>query len=137
MIEAEELKNRCVNVVGIDGIVYGPESDFIRRTDRRPGFDAAACEPLGVAPGIMVASITALAPGSTTEFRCPDDQCLVQQPAGLEVGEKTCDGLVHGFGVRTVILFKIDMGVPVSLVTAARIVQRPGDDLNEANTTLH
>jgi hypothetical protein len=101
-----------MHVIGIDLFPNRLQTDVIRCAKHRAGLDPAARKPLGIAPGIVVTSITALTVGSAAKLGCPYDQCLFQQPTRFQIGQKASDGLVHGRGVWGMVLLKFPVSIP-------------------------
>ena len=75
---------------------------------------AAAGEPLRIAPGIVIAAVAALAVGRAAELRRPDDERVIEQAARLEIGEQAGDRLVDRARMGAVVLFELAMRVPVA-----------------------
>ena len=67
------------------GVFGGAEADGVGGAVSDARFDAAAGEPDGVAPGIVVAAFALLAHGHAAEFAAPDHERVVPQAAALEV----------------------------------------------------
>ena len=107
MIEAHELEHGCVQVVGIDLFSNRLQTYVIRCAKCRAGLDPTTRKPLGITPRVVITSVTALAVGRAAELGCPYDQCLIQQPARFQIGQKPGDGLVDRGGVGAVVLFKV------------------------------
>src|SRR5262245_28754653 len=57
VVAAEELENRGVQVVNMDRLFDGLEAEFVSRAVGLAPFDAAAGEPGGEAPMIVVAAV--------------------------------------------------------------------------------
>ena len=85
---------------------------------RGPGFHACAGEPRDECGAVVVAAGTALAEGHATKLGRPDQQCVIEQAALLEVGEQGGGGLVHAAGNGTETACDIAMIVPISRGTA-------------------
>ncbi len=66
----------------------------------------------------MVAAVV-LGEGRASELASPHHQRILQQPAGLEVGQQSGDRLVHLAGVLSVQSRQIAMLVPLVTVPAA------------------
>src|SRR5690606_35338680 len=56
-IEPEQVQNRCVQVVNVNGFFHGFETEFIRRTMDVAAAHAATCHPHRETVVIMIASV--------------------------------------------------------------------------------
>jgi hypothetical protein len=54
VVKAEQLQNRGVQIVDVNGIIHGAQSEFIRCADRFAAFNAAARELCGEAVRIVI-----------------------------------------------------------------------------------
>src|SRR5689334_5643808 len=59
VVEAEEMEQRCVQVMDVDAIGRGIESELIAFADREAGFHAAAREPHREGVGMVIAAVVA------------------------------------------------------------------------------
>ena len=84
-------------------------------------FHAGPGEAERVTVGVMLPTVGALAGWGPSKFTAPDDQCVVQQPASLEVGQKGADRLICGGGIFAVPLFKFAVLIPVESVALAAL----------------
>src|SRR5438046_4191108 len=60
MIEAEQMQEGGVQIVHVDLILDGAEAELVRRAVRHAATHAAAGQPHGEAPVVMVAAVAAL-----------------------------------------------------------------------------
>ena len=103
MIDACEVEHGGVEVVHGDDVEDRAVAEFVGGTPCDAWFDAAAGEPHGERVDVVVAA-GALAHGGAAEFAAPDDECVVEHAAFLEVFDESGAGLVgvegglgHGF----------------------------------------
>ena len=90
VVNAQEMENGGVQVVNVDAIVDGAEAEVIAGAVGHAALDAAAGQPHGEAPAVVVAAVVvlgqrALAVDGASELAAPDDQRVVEQPALFEV----------------------------------------------------
>ena len=83
MVEAEQMKNRRVQVVNVRAVFHGIEPEFVGLADNRPGSHAAAGEPHGESVYVMIAAgrFAVFAHRRASEFAAPDHERIVQQSA--------------------------------------------------------
>src|SRR5881394_237879 len=90
MVDAEALENRRVQIMNVHRVLDDVVAVIVRLAVTDARFDAAAGHPDRVAASVMVAAIVvlldlALAIDRAAEFTAPNDKCVVQQTALLEV----------------------------------------------------
>ena len=95
--------------------------------------DAGAAHPHGLAAGVVIATQGTLGNWHAPELRLPENNGLVEQAAPLEVGNQTCDWLVHFRRVHPVILEDAAVSIPGVHVL---VDDGPAVKLHEANTPL-
>ncbi len=96
VVDAHEMEQGGVQVVDVDFIVDRVPTEFVGGAVSMAGFDAAAGEPHGEAEGVMFAAVGAFGGGGAAEFAAPEDDGVVEQAVGFEVGEQGGDGFVGG-----------------------------------------
>ena len=128
----EQVQDRRVQVVDINFVFHDFVTVIIGGTVNHSALHASAGEPEGKAEGIMIAAVGALGEGRAPEFSRPQDQCLVQQTARLQVTEQAGDGLVHGAGI--VFMTRLQTAMLIPAVGAAGC--RAGE-FNEPHAALH
>src|SRR5690606_27751090 len=116
VVQAQQLQHGGVQVVGVHGLVLvgGLQADLVGGAIGVARLQAATGQPLGVAPGVVVAAGAAFAPRGAAELGGPDHQCAFQQAARLQVGQQAGNRLVHHAGHRGVVRFQVVVGVPVA-----------------------
>src|SRR6218665_2415896 len=106
------MEQRRMQVMHVDGFLDGAESEFVGGSVGVAAFDSAAGDPGGESEVVVVTAFhdTAVRAGfrkfddrSAAEFATPDDECLVEKSAHLEIGEESGDRLVAFLGERTVV----------------------------------
>src|SRR4051794_26148688 len=93
VIDPEQVHHCRLGVVNVDGILGGIESEFVSASESHTWLHAAASEPhregiLVVVPAnFRLFSIAAdsLRKRGASEFAAPNDECIVKQPALLEI----------------------------------------------------
>ena len=99
VIQAQQIKDRRVNIVNVMWLIDRAQSDFIRSPDGLSAFHAAASHPnseaprIVIAPGLFVIRAT-LHEGSAAELPAPYHQGVVQHSASLQVRKQARNGLV-------------------------------------------
>ena len=64
VIKAEEVKNRCVKIVNVDGIFFDAPADFVRLPDGLAAFYAASGHPHAERIRVMIATGNGLESGT-------------------------------------------------------------------------
>jgi hypothetical protein len=96
-----------------------------------------ARQPTGEAGRIVVAALGTFLEGwHSAELRAPDDQCIVQQPALLQINEQPGGWLVEHRTVQTVLLEEFLVPVPVAHALATRLVGAV-EELDETDPILN
>ena len=85
MIEAEQMKNRGVDVVDVRLLRLRAQADGIGGADHLPAFHARAGEPHGEAVRIVVAAVLSFAHRHAAKFAAPNDERGIQQPARFQI----------------------------------------------------
>ena len=129
VVESHEPQEGGVEVVDVDAFLDGVKAKIIGGPDGLATAHTAAREPQGEAGGVVVASVPLLGHGGATELPAPDHERVVEEAAGLEVGEKPGDGLVLAGAEFRVVLFDASVGIPA--------VARAVVDLDEADIAFH
>ena len=83
--DAHEVQDSRVEVVDVEAILHRVQAQIVRGTDNLSALHASASHPHGKTRGIVVAAITLFTHRRPSKFTTPNDQCLVQQPARLEI----------------------------------------------------
>src|SRR5947209_17985107 len=89
VIQAEQVKNRRLEVVDMHGILGDVEAEIVCRAVDQAGFDAAAGEPDCEGLGVMIAAEAALEDRvvlnhrGAAEFAAPDNKRVIAQAALL------------------------------------------------------
>src|SRR5882762_4499811 len=85
MVDAQEMKNRCVEVVHVDFVLDRVPAELIRRAVDDAAPDAAAGQPHGETEWMMFAPVRPFRGRRATEFTAPDHQSFAQQTARFQV----------------------------------------------------
>lgn len=121
VIETEEGKDGGVEIVNVDFVFSGLETEFIGGTVDITSFDPAAGQPGGEAVMIVIAAVDFSGIGSgggqfdgggASEFTAPDDEGVVEHAALFEIFEQGADGLVALFGEFAVVHFDVVVIIP-------------------------
>lgn len=87
VIETEEMKNRCVQVVNMHPVFHGLETELVCRAVHRAAFDAPTGHPVGKPPMVMIPAVYFSLVGSflgefhngrPPEFASPDNERFFQ-----------------------------------------------------------
>ena len=115
MIDTEQVQRRGVQIVHGYLVLDHVVAVFIGRAVNRSAFDSASREPhretvrMVIPPETVARSLRCR---RAAEFSSPDHQCLVEQPARLQVLQQRRDRFVYGPGVRGVPFLEAGMLVP-------------------------
>jgi len=120
MIQTEQSQDGGVQVVQVNTIVNGPQTDLVRRADGLAAFHAATSHPYREAIRIVVAPRAAtidcraaIDSRAAAELATPDYQRRIEQTAGLQIGEQPGDSFV-GLGRSGLVIFvALDVTIPV------------------------
>src|ERR1700733_14249486 len=124
-----------MKIVSVHRVSCRLHAEFVRGAVGSTGLNASAGQPLRVAPGIVIAAVTAFAPRSAAEFGGPDYQCRIEQPTRLQIGQQSSDWFFNRRGVRKMILVEILMRVPAAFF--AEHVHRARHDVYETHAALY
>src|SRR5207249_4014898 len=91
--------------------------------------DAAAGQPGGETPRVVIAADAALAHRRAAELAAPDDQRAVQQAARLQVAEQPGDGPITLAAVAAVVALHVAVRIPLAARAAV--------ELHETHAALH
>ena len=95
VVQSEQVQQRRIEIVDMDGIPRDVESQFVRLTVRVPTPYTTAGKPCCKAAVMVIAAIVAtLHHRSASKFAPPDDQRVVQQPALFKVPQQSRGSLV-------------------------------------------
>ena len=95
VVDAEEMKNRCLEIVDVDFVLDGVKADVVAFSVSHPGLHAAAGHPDGVSVGMMIAAPLgavvkgALNEGRASEFAGPDDEGVFEKAARLQIADES------------------------------------------------
>ena len=98
MVESQELQDGGVKVSDVNGILDDVVRELVGLAVDRPRALAAAGHPHREASRVMVAAVIGVAQAALridrpAELAAPDDQCLVQQAARLQVLDQRLTGV--------------------------------------------
>ena len=85
VVEAQQMHNRGMKIMNVDGIFHDLRADFIGRAVDVAGFDSATGQPAGESVFVVIATIASGLFGGwrATEFRAPDHQSFLQLSAAF------------------------------------------------------
>ena len=114
VIDAEEVKNGGVEVVGVDPVAAGHDAVFVGFAKDVAAFDAAAGHPGGEAEVMVFAPfvIGLLVERGSAELGGPNDEGAFEHAALFEVGEESGNGAVDVFG-EAFVIHHVAVGIPV------------------------
>ncbi len=82
MVQTEQFQDRGVQVVDMDAVFHGTETEFVRGPDDLASLDAAAGQPGGEAVGIVIAAgalvgVAAVCNRRSAELAAPNHERVV------------------------------------------------------------
>ena len=129
MIETEQAEDGGVQVVDVNLVFDRMQAEFVGFPNDLSAFFPATSHPHGEAGRVVVAPVSFLTHRGKSEFSTPDDQCLVQKTAGLEISDETDYGQIDLLAKPGVVALHLCMAIPL----ASRSMVK----LNEANPAFH
>lgn len=114
MIDAEEVQDGGVEVVGVNAVATGHDAMFIGFAEDVSAFDTASGHPGGEAEVVVFAPfvIGFLIERGSAELGGPNDESAFEHAALFEVGEETGDGAIDVFG-EAFVIHHVAVGIPV------------------------
>ena len=128
VINAHQIEDGGVDGMHMQTVFNGIQAEVVGGTVGLAAFHAAAGHPHGEAGGVVVPPVALLGHGCAAKFTAPDDERLVEQAAGLQIGEQAGDGFIDGVAVFAVIHLDAFVRVPLAARTAV--------ELDEAHAVL-
>ena len=115
VIEAEEVQDGGVEIVGVHGVDNGFETDLIGGAVGDAAFHAATGEEGGEGPVVMFApgGVGLVVEGSAAELGGPHHKRVIQHAPTLEVGEQPVNGSVDLLG-EALVVHHVAVAVPVA-----------------------
>jgi hypothetical protein len=134
VIHAEEVQESGVQVVHVDFVFSGIETEIIRPAIDGPGLDAPACHPNGIPMRMMISTDLVWLEGtlhhrSPTELSAPKDQGFVEKTALLEILDEG-DRRLIGLGA-TLLQIEDEIAIRPAMMIPAPVVE-----LNKADSAL-
>ena len=133
MIDADQVKNRCVDVIIRRWVLDGSERPFVARSISRAAFNASAGEPVRERERIVITAFSALAARHPAEFGRPNDDRVVEKPSRFQVFDQCGGGFVEAASHDAVIAGEVFVRIPIP---ARETVVRPVPNLNEPNAAF-
>src|SRR5205814_6208804 len=81
VIEAQQVKNRRVQIMHMHTVLNGVVSEFIGGAMNDAAFYTAASQPHAEPKAVMIPALGAFGSGSAPEFAAPDHEGIIQEPA--------------------------------------------------------
>ena len=121
MIDAEAVQDGRLEVVDVDRVVLGVETEVVGGAEGHAGLDAAAGHPDREGFAVVVSSVfltvgAALRVGRPAELAAPDDERLVEHAALLEVFDQGGRRLVDVAGHLGQLVLQAAVVIPVAVV---------------------
>ena len=129
IVETKQIKHRCMQIVNVQPVFDGMESQIIGRTDCLAPLDTAARHPHREAGRVVVAAISLFAHRSPAKLSAPDNERRIEQAAPLEILQQPRDRFVGAGKLLGVVLFDTSVGVPLT--------PSPMPQLNKPHSALH
>src|SRR5947207_9880026 len=103
-----------MEVVDVDDLLDGLVTELIGGPEAEPAPDAGPGEPGGEPLGVVISALdTFLERRHAAELRGPDDEGLVQESSGFQVGQQRGGGLVQDRAVAAIGGLDAAVSVPV------------------------
>ena len=126
------MEDRGVEITDVMAVDDSFMAEVVGLAVARSPLHATACQKIGEALRVVVAATVGPLPHRlTAKLSSPDDERVIKEAAGLEVGKQRRDRLIDLRGVDGEILLDAVVGVPVLLLVPAA-----GVDLHEADAAL-
>src|SRR5260221_2615241 len=122
MIEAEQVQDRGLEVVNVDGILDDVKAELVRRAVSQPALHAAAGQPHRVSARMMIAAERTAERGirldhrRAAEFAAPNHERVVEQAALLQVHHQRRARLVGRAAVFLRVAGHVGLRVPAFVV---------------------
>ena len=116
VVDAEEMKDRCVEVVNVDGIFKDVVAIVVGFSNGDSFFYSCSSHPHAEALGMMITSVIfasqfSLTVGGSPKLSTPDEESIFQHTALLEISEESGGWMIgvaaltfEGFGETTVMV---------------------------------
>src|SRR5262249_4762555 len=135
VVDAKQAQDRGVNIVHLSRVLaiqwFVPP--LVARAKADPALDAAATEAIREAVRIVISSLAALTRRHTAEFRGPQNHCVVEHAALLQILDERRRAACHADGKRPMIALNVLMRVPVA---AGKAIVVAGPDLHKADAAF-
>ena len=115
------MQDAGVQVVDVQPLLGRPQTQLVGRADHLAADHAAAGHPHREAERVVVAAVALLAHRRAAELAAPHHERLVEQAAGLEVGEQRGDGPVDRAAEPGVVGLDALMGIPLGAGPAVEL----------------
>ncbi len=130
VVDAHQVQNRGVEIVAPRRLPRFP-GPFVALAVGDSRLDSRTGQPRHECAGVVIAAGRSLAEWHPAKLGCPDDQRILEEPAGLEILHERRAGLIGGEGHRR------QLGLDVAVIVP--IVRRAGGaapDLHEAHPSF-
>src|SRR5439155_10871962 len=121
-VESELLQHGGVQVGDVVTTVDRVEAQLVGGAVGHAALDAAAGQPGGEAVGMMIAAVAPLGAGGAAEFRAPNHERFVEQPALLEVLEEAANRLIDLAAQGRVAALEIAVRIPGAGAAIAAVI---------------
>ena len=131
VVEPQQMQDGRVQVVESEDVLDRVIAILVGRTVNRAALDSTPGQPHAEAEWVMVASVDALHKRGSAELARPDDQCLVEQTARLEILDQTCNRLIDLERVDFVPRFELAVLISRSADVRGHVFGVPHGQLDE------
>ena len=87
VIESHEMENRRMQVMDVDLVVLGIPAELVGGSVNRSPPDTTSGQSHGETEGVVLTTVFSLGGRRPAEFTTPDDQRIVEETAGFQVGQ--------------------------------------------------
>src|SRR5579871_3939648 len=121
VVQSEQVEDGSVDVMNVMGLVDGVESKLVGGPDGLSSFYAAPGHPHGEPVRIVIPTQAFFVERRSSELTTPHDQCFLEQPASLQIGEQSRNRTVGSRTHLRVVLFDVHVRVPVAAGAAVEL----------------
>src|SRR5205823_5188828 len=112
VIDAHLVQNGGVQVVDVGAFLLGTVAELVGGAVGHAALEAAAGQPDGEAPVVVIAAIASLGSGRSAKLAAPEDDRFIEQAARLEIVQEAGDGAIAVAGELAMLAVVVAVRVP-------------------------
>src|SRR5688572_16170186 len=121
VINSEEVKDRCLQIVDVDGVTCDVVAELIGLTIDKTALDSCSCKVDRETPWMMIAAIIsfcqlALRVIGPSEFSAPDNKSIIHKSTLLQVADESRRRLIDTFRHYFNVFRKVPMLIPPLMI---------------------